>query len=181
MRVDTAPCNKNWHVIYTRSRAEKKVYSDLTWLEIESFLPMQKKLRQWKNRKKWVDMALITGYCFVHITPHEYDRVLHVNNVVSYVHFGGKAAIVPDGQIESLRQMLRQSDFDVEVSRNTFSPGKRVQIIAGPMMGMNGELMQEHGKNRFFVRINAINTVFIADVPAGCLTALPPESLSICK
>jgi len=168
--------NKNWHVIYTRSRAEKRVFSDLTWLEVECFLPLQKKLRQWKNRKKWVDMTLITGYCFVHITPREYDKVLQVNNVVSYVYFGGRAAIVPDAQIEALRQLLRQSDFDVEVTRDTFRPGKKVQIISGPMMGLNGELMQEHGKNRFFVRINAINTIFIADVPAGSLTALPPES-----
>src|SRR5680860_635883 len=92
---------KYWHVIYIRSRSEKKVVSELTLKNIEGFVPMQKKLRQWKDRKKWVEMPIISGYCFVHISRKEYVEVLKTNNVVCYLTFEGKAAIVPDYQIET--------------------------------------------------------------------------------
>ena len=164
--------NKAWYVVYTRSKAEKKVYADLTSQNIESFLPVQKRLRQWKDRKKWVEMPLMPGYCFVHISRHDYDRVLQTNNVVSYIIFEQKAAVIPEEQINAIKLMLEQSDFEVEVTHETFCQGKKVEIINGPLMGVTGELMEEHGKKRFVMRIDAINTVFKADVPAESLSLL---------
>jgi transcription antitermination factor NusG len=164
---------KKWHVVYTRSRAEKKVYADLKARDIDCFLPLQKRLRQWKDRKKWIEVPLMTGYCFVHITCAEFDKVLNTNNVVSYVTFEKKAAVIPDVQIEYLQKMVRQSEFEILVSRDTFEPGKRVEILAGPLMGLQGELVEEQGRNHFVLRIEAINTVFTAVVSAEDLTALP--------
>ena len=161
---------KAWYVVYTRSRAEKKVFAELTTQRIECFLPLQKKLRQWKDRKKWVEMPLMPGYCFVHINRRDYDRVLNTENVVAYVVFEGKAAVVPDEQINFLKKMIQQSDFEVEVTRNTFRPGKKVEIIKGPLMGVQGELIEAHGKKRFTLQIQAINTSFVADVPSDNLT-----------
>ena len=56
-----------WYAIYVNSRAEKKVEADLTCKGIETFLPLKKSLRKWSDRKKWIDMPLIPGYCFVKI------------------------------------------------------------------------------------------------------------------
>ena len=168
--------NKKWHVIYTRSRAEKKVAADLTRQNIDYFLPLQKKLRQWKDRKKWVETPLISGYCFVCITRREYDKVLQADNVVCYITFEGKAAIIPHDQIDVLKQMTQQSDFEVSVSKANFEPGQKVEIIAGPMMGIRGELVKFQKKEKFVLRIEQINTVFSVEVPAEIITALPKDS-----
>lgn len=165
--------NKQWYVIYTRSRAEKKVETELLAQEIECFLPLQKKLRQWKDRKKWVEMPLMSGYCFVHITRKDYDRVLQANNVVCYVTFEGKAAVIPEHEITSLKQMLKQSDFDITVSHENFEPGKKVEIIAGALIGLKGELIKRRGKHRFILRIQKIETFFTIEIPAEHLSALP--------
>jgi len=164
---------KKWHVVYTRSRAEKRVAVDLQARDVDCFLPLQKQLRKWKDRKKWVEVPLITGYCFVRISCSEFETVLRADNVVSFVSFENKPAIIPDVQIEYLQQMVSQSEFEIEVSRDTFMPGKRVEIIAGPLLGLQGELVEKHGKHNFVLRIDAINTVFKAVVPAENLTALP--------
>jgi transcription antitermination factor NusG len=162
--------NKKWYVIYTRSRAEKKVLDEMNFKNIECFLPLQKKLRQWKDRKKWVEMPLIPGYAFVHINRKEYDKVLQTNHVVGYVRFEGKAAIIPDEQIYALKQMITQFDVEVDVSDKNFTKGKKIEIIAGPLMGLRGELTEIRGKNRFIVRIVHIKTTFSVE--------LSPESLS---
>jgi transcription antitermination factor NusG len=168
--------NKKWHVIYTRSRAEKKVAAELFHQNIECFLPLQKKLRQWKDRKKWVETPLISGYCFVCIDRSEYDKVLQTDNVVCYITFEGKAAIIPQGQIDGLKRMVQQSDFEVTVSEANFEPGQKVEIIAGPMVGLRGELVKCRNKERFVLRIEQINTVFSVEVPAENITALPENA-----
>jgi transcription antitermination factor NusG len=166
---------KQWHVVYTRSRAEKKVQLELTIKNIENFLPMQKKLRQWKDRKKWVEMPLMSGYCFVQITRKEYDLVLQINNVVSYVRFEGKAAIIPDKQIDALKQMLKQYVFDVNVTTDNFEPGKKVEVVEGPLIGLRGELVEARGKNKFIIRFTQINSIFSVEIPANQLSLLPEE------
>lgn len=166
---------KQWHVVYTRSRAEKKVQTELSIKNIENFLPMQKRLRQWKDRKKWVEMPLMSGYCFVYINRKEYDIVLQTNNVVGYVRFEGKAAIVPETQIDSLKQMLKQFDFEVTITSENFVPGKLVEVIEGPMIGLRGELVKAHGKNKFIIRFNQIKSVVSVEIPANHLSLLPEE------
>ena len=173
MNVKNTTAQKQWHVIYTRSRAEKKVQTELTIKDIENFLPMQKRLRQWKDRKKWIEMPLMSGYCFVNITRKEYDLVLQTSNVVGYVRFEGKAAIIPVKQMDSLKQMLKQYDFEVNVTSENFAPGKMVEVIEGPMIGLRGELVKTHGKNKFIIRFNQIKSVVSVEIPANHISLLP--------
>ena len=169
----TSENEKNWYVIYTRSRAEKKVEAELLQNGIECFLPLQKKLRQWKDRKKWVEMPLISGYCFVQINRKDYDKVLQSPNVVCYVTFEGKAALIPEQQIADLRRLLKQYDFDVKVSHENFEPGKKVEIIEGALVGMQGELVESRGKHKFALRIGEMETSFLVEVPADYISMLP--------
>ena len=164
---------KLWHVVYTRSRAEKKVFTELTQKGVECFLPLQKKLRQWKDRKKWVEMPLMTGYCFVCITRKEYDEVLRTDNVVCYITFEGKAAVIPEKQIDALKQLTKQNDFEVTVSKENFEPGKQVEVIEGPLIGLQGELVEVRGKNKFILRLTQIENTFTIEIPASYLTAVP--------
>ena len=46
----------NWYVLYTTSRAEKKVAQRLEEKGLEVFLPMIEELRQWSDRKKKVEI-----------------------------------------------------------------------------------------------------------------------------
>jgi transcription antitermination factor NusG len=161
---------KYWYAVYTRSRAEKKVFNDLTLQGIEVFLPLQRKLRKWSDRKKWVEIPLMSGYCFVHITRKEYDQVLQNANVVCYITFEGKAAVIRDSQIDFLKRMLHMADVKVEVSHEKLIPGQKVEVIAGPLIGMRGELVESRGKHRFILRIEQIDTVFSVEVPEADLT-----------
>jgi transcription antitermination factor NusG len=141
----------NWYAVYVKSRTEKKAETELQFMNIETFLPIQRKLRQWSDRKKWVEMPLISGYLFVYISRKEYDTVLHSNYVVSYVRFEGKAAIIPDNQIDYLKLMLRQHDLAIEISKETLAPGQLIEVIDGPLIGLRGKLVRIKGKNKVAV------------------------------
>ena len=44
--------NKQWYAVYVNSRHEKKVADLLASQQIENYLPIQKILKQWSDRKK---------------------------------------------------------------------------------------------------------------------------------
>ena len=166
------PLQLNWHAIYVHSRAEKKVHNDLSRMGIESFLPLQRRLRQWSDRKKWVEMPLISGYVFVHITRKNYDAVLQIDNVMQYVRFEGKAAIIRDLEIDLLKRMLGQSEAEVEITTDELLPGTLVEIITGPMMGLRGELISYRGNNKVAMRIPPLGFTVLVESPAANLAVV---------
>ena len=153
-----------WHAVYVKSRAEKKAQLELQILEIETFLPLQRKLRQWSDRKKWVETPLISGYLFVRASRKEYDRVLQSNYVVSYVRFESKAAIVPDNQIEYLKLMLTQENTPIEITRDKLKPGQMIEVISGPMIGLRGKLQKMKGKNKVAVELEQLGYSALVEI-----------------
>ena len=161
--------NYNWYAIRVKSRSEKRVYTDLTEQGIEAYLPLQKKLRQWSDRKKWVEMPLISGYVFVYISRKEYEIVLRVFNVVSYIYFEGKAAVIREEDINLLKRMLGQVDVELEITEEQFKPGQKVEIIAGPLLGVIGELIEFKGKNKVALRIPPLGYTVLIEAPGKSL------------
>lgn len=170
--MSATPLPSFWYALYTKSRAEKKVLLEFELQGIEAYLPLQRKLRQWSDRKKWVETPLISGYIFVHITLKEYDLVLRTPGVVTYVRFEGKAAIIPDDQIETIKRMMRQSNFAVEISHELFKEGDPVEVIAGPLIGMQGMLVQFKGSKRVVVQVVQLNLSVLVEVPVTELRKL---------
>lgn len=156
---------KYWHAVYTKSRAEKKVQLELEYQGIAHYLPLQSKLRQWSDRKKWVEVPLIPGYIFVHIDRFDYDRVLRTPNVVTYVRFEGKAAIIPDEQIDLIRRMLRDKNLELEVSMEHFAEGDAIEVLAGPLTGVKGKLVSFKGKKRVAIELEQLNLALTITLP----------------
>lgn len=154
----------HWYAVYIKSRAEKKAQTELQQKEIESFLPLQRRLRQWSDRKKWVEMPLIPGYLFVRISRKEYDSVIQSSFVVSYVRFEGAADIIPDNQIEYLQLMLKQDNLEIEITPEVFEPGQTIEIIAGPLIGMHGKLVRINGKNKVAMELEQLGYSAIIEI-----------------
>lgn len=95
-----------WQVVYTRPRAEKQVVERLNSLGIENYCPMQTLVRQWSDRKKKVVVPVINSYLFVKIMKAQESQVLGVVGVVQFVKFNGKAALVSEEEISSLKQFV---------------------------------------------------------------------------
>jgi len=155
----------NWYAIRVKSRSEKKVYADLLEQEIEAYLPLQRKLRQWSDRKKWIEMPLISGYVFVYISRKEYESVLKIYNVVCYVYFEGKAAVIRDADINLLKRMLGQVEVELEITLEQLKPGQMVEIISGPLCGVVGELINFQGKNKVALRIQPLGYTVLVEAP----------------
>jgi transcriptional antiterminator RfaH len=158
----------NWYAIYTNPRAEKKAHAVLVSKGINSYLPLQRTLRRWSDRKKWVEEPLFRSYIFVNIPQNHYFDVLNTPGVVRYITFEGKAVPVPEHQIEAIRFYLSNEDLPGDLEGD-FIPGKMVEVVKGPMRGLRGELIEIAGKHKVKVEISAIGQSILVTIPVSQL------------
>ena len=158
-----------WFAVYTRSRTEKKAYDELHKHGITSYLPMHKVLRQWSDRKKWIEVPLFNSYLFVKISPKEYLQVLQIQGLVRFITFEGKAVPIPPQQIEAIKTFIGQGPQAFEETEVNFEAGAPVEILKGAMAGLTGILLYIAGKHRVKVEIDCVGQSLIINVPKSSL------------
>ena len=152
-----------WYALYTRPRHEKKVYNQLIEKGVVAFLPVVERVRQWKDRKKRVEMPLFNSYVFVRIDLKDRYYSLQTHGVVRLVSFGGNPASIPDWQIEQLQQVIKHPDtLELE---HYLREGDWVEVTAGPFKGVKGRLKELRGQTRLVINIDGIyqSVSFIID------------------
>jgi transcriptional antiterminator RfaH len=155
----------HWYALYTNPRAEKKTLSLLLQRGFNAYLPIIKIMKQWSDRKKWVEEPLFKSYLFVRVSEKEYLDVLQVQGVVKYISFSGKAAIIRDEQIETIKLLL-SSETELNISEHDFKKGEKVTIKAGPFIGLQGELIDLHNSKRFLVRFDQLGKSIVLNIPS---------------
>jgi transcription antitermination factor NusG len=157
------PVTPRWFAAYTRSRAEKMVARELQKQGIEHYLPLQKTIRQWSDRKKKVEEPLIRSYIFVRITAKEYLPVLQTAGVVNLVTFSGQPVAVPDWQIENLK-ILMGTAVPVAQEDHDLIAGEEVRISRGPLEGLRGVIQQVKGHHKLVISIHALHYHLTIDI-----------------
>ncbi|MFC2079903.1 UpxY family transcription antiterminator [Bacteroidota bacterium] len=161
----------HWYAIYTRPRAEKQVNERLQEKGIHTFLPLQKKLRQWSDRKKWVEVPLFSSYIFVKIKRSSYDEVLRTDGVVKYISFEGKAATIPQDQIDNLK-IIVDSNAEIETGVQSGEKGDMVRVKAGPLEGLRGVLISDGGRKKVLVQVDRLDQNIVLEVHMGLIEKL---------
>jgi transcription antitermination factor NusG len=153
-----------WYAAYTRPRAEKQVYKRLMETGIETFLPLQKTIRKWSDRKKIVEKPLLSSYVFVKTIEKQFPAVYKTDGLVKFVSFEGHPVPIPQNQIDNLR-LLVNSNAEIEVSSEHFEEGDNVEVFSGSLSGLTGELVEIRGRKKVIVRINSLKKNIVVTIP----------------
>ena len=144
-----------WLVIATRPRSEKKVARALERLGLEYYLPVQRQLRQWKDRKKWVDVVLFPSYVFVYVTEADRHLVFGVEGVLRFVSFQGQPARISPSDLQRIRTLCSGADA-AELCREVLLSGDRVEVTGGALCGLQGILTESVNGSRLHVNISGL-------------------------
>jgi len=170
-RNEKQETRNEWFAIYTKARNEKKVYERLMEKGVESYLPLIKTLRQWSDRKKWVEVPLLSSYVFVRVPQHQLREVIQVDGAAKFISFEGKPAAIPDKQIDNLR-LLVNGEADIEVTGEKLAPGDPVEVTTGSLRGLTGELIKINNRNKVVVRIDRLDINLIIKIQKAFLRKL---------
>ena len=128
---------KNWYAVYTKAQCEKKVAALLTKKKIENYCPLNRRiLNTQNNRKKIVFEPLFPFFVFVHITPTEMSFVKQTSDVINFVYWLGKPAIIKSAEIENIDSVIN-SFYDVKLEKTVVNPNGTVHIQGKQGMDLN--------------------------------------------
>jgi transcriptional antiterminator RfaH len=141
---------RNWWLVYTRSRQEKAVAERILPQGVPFYLPLIQRSSLTRGRKRVAQVPLFVGYLFLFGTPQEREQTLKTNRV-STIH------VVKDAD-GLQRDLARIADL---ISRNApltpearLEPGEYVRVKGGPLVGLEGTIIRRKGKSRLLVAVN---------------------------
>ena len=140
---------EDWWVLHTRPRVEKCLARRFLDRQVSYFLPLYE--RQWRKRGRLFRsyLPLFPGYLFVHGGSQVRLAALETNLVA-------RVLPVPDqGQLQADLQRVYRLVTSGQVLRpeQRLLPGSWVEIIGGPMQGLEGKVIRSAKGLKFFVEV----------------------------
>lgn len=141
---DVAPAT-TWYAVWTRSHSEQLVADQLTGKGLRAFLP---KISTWSLRggvRHVIQVPMFSGYVFLNETvdKHKHVEVLKARGVVRILgERWDRLSPIPNAEIDGLQQAL---DANLTVTPYPYlREGQRVRVIAGPLKGVEGSLVESN-------------------------------------
>jgi transcription antitermination factor NusG len=161
-----------WYALHTRSRFEKKLYNLFCKKNIQCYLPVQHSRRRWSDRIVELDLPLFPSYLFIKIEPktERYYEILDTKGVVSILGNNGQPSPIPEYEIASIQKVLS--------TRSTVSTvpglkkGTRVEVVSGPLTGVQGIVEGKGRHNRLFIVITSVGQSIIVDIDSADLQVI---------
>lgn len=176
----------NWYAVRTRSNCEKKVRSVLSENRIENYLPVFREVRQWKDRKKLIELPLFPGYLFASIadTWEARLRILKIDGVVNILGQSDRIEPVPELEMQAVRRLLESTASFC--AHPLLQEGAWVRVKRGALKGVEGSLVRLKNQTRLVLSITLLSQsvstemdssdVQFLRLPAG---AQAPKNLSM--
>jgi transcription antitermination factor NusG len=169
-RVMMKPGIDPWLVLRTRSRHENTVETDLNERHITAYLPRRNEIRRFKDRKIVVRTPLFPGYVFVQPRVDQYEKIRCIRGSCGLVLSGSTPAAMPERDLEAVRILVRSGAALVVTPR--LVPGQRVEVRAGPFMGIRGELIRVKSQERLVINARLLSSSVSVEVDARSVEAL---------
>lgn len=158
---------ETWLVIKTKPRAEKKLYEQLTKAGYESFLPTYVVIRQWSDRKKKIELPLISGVVFVKNNFSDIYSLYDFPQIIGILKEFNKPALVSQQEINNLKILITEWNGELIECNEvlSLSHGDEVEVVRGDFVGIVGVLIAINGKHRLVVQLKTLNVEFTVNIP----------------
>jgi transcriptional antiterminator RfaH len=161
----------HWYLLYTNPRAEKKAALELQKKGYEVFLPLQKTLKTWSDRKKWVEEPLFKSYLFIETELEaNYNTILNTSGIVKFISFQSHPAIVDPREINLVRLLLGENiQLGQSNPSDIYLPSDDVTIVAGPLIGTQGKLISTRTGERVLIELQTMEQNLLVTLPLNNL------------
>lgn len=119
--------NRNWYAVYTKPQSEKKVSGLLSKKKIENFCPHNRVITGHGARRRMVYEPLFPTFIFVHIAEEEMNEVRKTADVLNFVYWLGRPAVIKTSEIENIAH-FNGLHYNIKVERSPVNATAMVRI-----------------------------------------------------
>lgn len=131
---------KNWYIIYTKAKCEKKVASIFTKKRIENFIPMNSKQVTSGRKRKVVQKPLFESYLFANMEEDEIRKIKMLDGVVNLVYWKQNPAIINKEEIEVMKEFTSHHE-DIILEKTRVNVNDVAKVIDGSRYSIDGNVL----------------------------------------
>jgi transcriptional antiterminator RfaH len=168
--VDAEECPPSWWALHTRPRAEKALARHCLGRHLSFFLPLYRRQWQKNHRSFQAYLPLFPGYVFLRGDGEARLRALESNLIARVLPVPDPAQLCAD--LDRVHRMI-QSQLPL-APRERLQPGAAVEVVSGPLAGMQGTLLRCGKKNHFFVEVQILQCGVSVEMEGWMLRSVAP-------
>jgi len=157
-----------WWVLHTRPRAEKSLVRKLCDRDLSFYLPLHS--REWINRGRRFQshLPLFPGYVFLYGDFQSRLTALSTNLIAHTIMVEDQEQLVSD--LARVHHLL--STGAAVTPEDRLEPGDPVEIIRGPLAGLEGKLLRRGGNLKFVIEVQFLRRAVSAEVECWMIKSL---------
>ena len=161
-----------WFLVQTKVRQEQRAAENLERQNVASFCPIIRVEKITRGKRAEVQEVLFPGYLFVQLGEFSVSTtaVRSTRGISHFVTSAGAPIKVPHGLVEQLRERVAVH-ADVVMSQLPKS-GAKMQIIDGPLKGLNAIFAEPDGNSRAIVMVTLLSQHVKTSMPFASLVAV---------
>lgn len=166
--------SSDWWVLHTRPRAEKSLARHFLARDLSFFLPLYQ--HQWRNRGRLfrAHLPLFPGYIFLRGDADARRSALETNQVARTLPVADPTHLRTD-----LLRVYRMMQAGMLLApEEQLLPGTPVEIVAGPLAGLEGKIIQRGKQMRFFVEVQLLRQGVSVEIEGWMIRLLNGRSTS---
>lgn len=123
--------NRNWYAVYTKPQSERKVVALLSKKRIENFCPHKRMIVGQGSKRKLVYEPLFPSFVFVLITEIQMFEVRKTNDVINFVYWLGRPAVIKTEEIENIAR-FNGLYYNIQIEKSPVNALGLVKITNEP-------------------------------------------------
>lgn len=166
-----------WWVAHTKSRNEKALAHDLVAKNISYFLPMTWKVQRRSHRTFRSLLPLFSGYLFFCGREAERVELLRTNRVAGVIEVKDQEKL-----LDELVQFERALRAGAPLTPYKYiKAGQRCRVIAGPLLGLEGIVIQVKNVARLLLQIDMLGQAASVEINIDLIEPIDEPSREACK
>lgn len=154
-----------WWVAHTKSRNEKALAHDLITRDVHYFLPMTWKARKSSRRTIRSLLPLFSGYLFFCGNEDQRIKLLQTNRVSNLIEVVDQELLV-----EELSQIEKALRAGAPLTPDNYvKVGKKCRVIAGPLMGLEGIVIEAKNATRLVLQVDMLGQAASVEIDVDLL------------
>jgi len=157
-----------WYVAYTKPRHEKTLAWNLMQRKVSYFLPLIKTKQPSIKRVRYSFAPLFTSYIFFKANNDERIRALQTNRIVQTIHVENQSLLIKE--LEIIYRAISNRKVNEYIS--TLKTGQKVKIVAGPLTGLEGILLEHKNERYIIVEVESVNKTIRVEIESDRIEPL---------
>lgn len=153
---------KEWYLIYTKPKCEKKVASLLTKRKIENFYPINCRQIKDYRKNKVVYEPLFDSYVFAKMKCSETALLREFNSVINLVFWQNRPVIIREEAIKAIKEFIGNHS-NIKLIKIPVEANAEAVVMDGPSYSKEGNVLTVKNRSKK-VSLPALGFMMVAEI-----------------